>query len=160
MTRSYLLPSHSGRRTTSPRRMAAAVIAASAAAPFRVALRSSIVTTIRSETCPEGAHCGESAPILCPRRSRLPPGAATADRPCGSPTPRHELGHVEVVARVLRAALVVLARARGRAPFAGATGGDLVEPRGHAAVGQAQVAQEALGVVSQRDGQLAQVARD
>ena len=37
--------------------------------------------------------------------------------------------------------------------------GDLVEPGGHRAVGQAHVAQQPLGVVAQRGGQLAQVAR-
>src|SRR5271163_4371323 len=86
-----------------------------------------------------------------------------------SPT-RDELGDVEVVVRS-SAACTPASRARRRRLLAVELAvavrrlaltarRRLVQARGHRAVGQAHVAQQTLGVVAQRRGQLAHVARD
>ena len=67
---------------------------------------------------------------------------------------RNELRHVQIVSPGSPR------RAPAAPPRDAATGPGLIEPRGHAAVREAHVAQQALGVVAQRDGELAQVARE
>src|SRR5664279_5953213 len=89
--------------------------------------------------------------------SQLSYSPETVNRSAGSTIAslrRNELRHVEVVSGI-----VIAARPANTGVDAAARAG-LIESRGHPAVRQAHVAQQALGVVAQRDGQLAQVARE
>src|ERR1039458_3797031 len=71
---------------------------------------------------------------------------ASIHKRCLPVSPRwNELRHIEVFTRLVRATGV------------GARSG-LVQARGHPAVGQAHVAEDALGIVAQRDRKLTQVA--